>query len=79
MRKLLLIFVLALLVGAAGIWQLQQGSGYILISFSSTSIEMSLWTGIALYLFFTCLLVWLLLLVRWLSGAGGLQQWQEVA
>jgi HemY protein len=75
MRKLLLIFVLALFVGAAGIWQLQQGSGYILISYSSTSIEMSLWTGIALYLFFTCLLVWLLLLVRWLSGAGGFQQW----
>ena len=75
MRKLLLTFVLALLVGAAGIWQLQKGSGYILISFSSTSIEMSLWTGIALYLFFTGLLVWLLLLVRWLSGAGGFQQW----
>ena len=75
MRKLLLIFVLALLVGAAGIWLLQQGSGYILISFSGTSIEMSLWTGIALYLFFTGLLVWLLLLVRWLSGAGGFQQW----
>jgi HemY protein len=75
MRKLLLIFVLALFVGAAGIWQLQQGSGYILISFSNSSIEMSLWTGIALYLLFTGLLVWLLLLVRWLSGAGGFRQW----
>ena len=75
MRKILLIFMLALLFGAAGIWLLQQGSGYILISIGNTNIEMSVWVGVLLYIALSAILVWLLLLVRWLTGAGGLRHW----
>tara|TARA_B110000091_G_scaffold83777_1_gene92162 strand:- start:59 stop:1267 length:1209 start_codon:yes stop_codon:yes gene_type:complete len=75
MRKILLIFMLALLLGAAGIWLLQQGSGYILISIGTTNIEMSVWVGVLLYIALSAILVWLLLLVRWLTGAGGLRHW----
>lgn len=75
MRKLLLIIVLALLIGAASIWLLQQGSGYVLIVFADTSIEMSVWVGVAIYLLLTGLLIWLLLAIRWLVAAGGIRQW----
>lgn len=75
MRKLLLIMVLALLVGAASIWLLQQGSGYVLIAFADISVEMSLWVATAIYLLLTGLLVWLLLALRWLLAAGGIRQW----
>ncbi|MDA9352664.1 hypothetical protein N9Q86_01755, partial [Porticoccaceae bacterium] len=75
MRKILLIFMLALLLGAAGIWLLQQGSGYILISIGTTNIEMSVWVGVLMYIALSAILVWLLLLVRWLTGAGGLRHW----
>lgn len=75
MRRLLLTLMLALLLGAAGIWLLQQGSGYILISVGSTNIEMSIWVGAMLYIVLSATLVWLLLLVRWLAGAGGIRQW----
>ncbi len=77
MRKLLLIFMLALLLGASGIWLLQQGSGYILISVGNTTIEMSVWMGLLLYIALSATLVWLLLLVRWLTGAGGIRQWWQ--
>ena len=46
MRKPLLLFVLALLAGAAMVWILQFGSGYILISAADTTIEMCAWTGL---------------------------------
>lgn len=75
MRKILLILMLALLLGALSIWLLQQGSGYILISFGTTNIEMNIWVGLFVYLALSGTLVWLLLLVRWVTGAGGIRHW----
>jgi HemY protein len=75
MRKMLLILMLALSLGAAGIWLLQQDSGYILVSFGNTNIEMSIWVGIFLYVALSVVLIWLFLLVRWLTSAGGLPLW----
>jgi HemY protein len=77
MRKLLLMFMLALILGASGIWLLQQGRGYILISAGNTNIEMSIWVGALLYIVLSATLVWLLLLLRWLTGAGGIRQWWQ--
>jgi len=74
-RKPLLLFVLALLAGAAMVWILQFGSGYILISAADTTIEMSAWTGLLLYILATALLFWLLLSWRWIVGAGGFIAW----
>ncbi len=75
MRKLLVLLMLALLIGAALVWALQQGSGYILLSFSNFSVEMSAWTGLFIYLVATGLLFWLLLTWRWIAGAGGFRRW----
>ena len=75
MRKLLVLLMLALLIGAALVWVLQQGSGYILLSFTDFSIEMSVWTGLLIYLTATGLLLWLLLTWRWIAGAGGFRLW----
>ena len=49
MRKLLLLLVLGLLVGASAVWVLQFGSGYVLLSFAEFTIEMSVWTGLLIY------------------------------
>ena len=75
MRKLLVLLMLALLIGAALVWVLQQGSGYILLSFADFSVEMSAWTGLLIYLVATGLLLWLLLVWRWIAGAGGFRLW----
>ncbi len=75
MRKLLIIFVLALLAGAGLIGLLEQGSGYVLVSFGDTSIEMTLLVGVMIYVLLTCFLLWLLLTIRWLSVAGGIRHW----
>ena len=75
MRKLLVISVLALLAGAAVIWLLQQGSGYVLISLGDTSIEMSALVAGAIYVLLTGFLLWSLLAVRWLTSAGGIRLW----
>ena len=77
MRKLLVLLMLALLIGAALVWILQLGSGYILLSFETFTLEMSAWTGLLLYLTATGLLLWLLLTWRWIAGAGGLQLWWQ--
>lgn len=77
MRKLLILLMLSLLIGAALVWVLQQGSGYILLSFSDFSIEMSAWTGLLIYLTATGLLFWLLLTWRWIAGAGGFRLWWQ--
>jgi HemY protein len=69
--------MLSLLIGAALVWVLQQGSGYILLSFSDFSIEMSAWTGLLIYLTATGLLFWLLLTWRWIAGAGGFRLWWQ--
>ncbi|EAS47118.1 hemY protein [marine gamma proteobacterium HTCC2207] len=75
MRKLLLLLVLALLVGALAVWVLQFGSGYVLLSFAELTIEMSAWTGLIIYLAATVLLFWLLLTWRWIVSAGGFRSW----
>ena len=75
MRRLLVALIVALLLGAASIWVMQSDSGYILLSFNNTTIEMTIWVGILLYLAVTALGAWLLLLFKWLSDAGGLRQW----
>ena len=75
MRKLLLLLVLALLVGALAVWVLQFGSGYVLLSFAEFTIEMSAWTGLLIYVAATVLLFWLLLTWRWIMGAGGFRSW----
>lgn len=75
MRKLLVTLVIALLLGAASIWVMQSDSGYILLSFNNTTVEMTVWVGILLYLTLTVLGVWLLLLFKWLGDVGGLRRW----
>jgi len=75
MRRLLLVIVTALLLGASSIWLMQQDSGYILFSLNNTTVEMTAWVGLLLFLLVTGIAVWLILLVRWLSDGGGLRQW----
>lgn len=75
MRKLLLITLGALLLGAAAIWLMQQDQGYILISLGSVSVEMSFWLGAIIFVVASCILIWLLLFLRWLLAAGGVRQW----
>ena len=75
MRRLLVTLVMALLLGAASIWVMQSDSGYILLSFNNTTVEMTVWVGILLYLTATGLGAWLLLLFKWLGDVGGLRRW----
>jgi len=74
-RQMLLITLMALLLGATGIWLVQQDQGYLLISLGTTTIEMSFWVGAIIYLVSCCLFVWLLLILRWLLDAGGIRHW----
>jgi len=74
-RRLLVTLVMALLLGAASIWVMQSDSGYILLSFNNTTVEMTVWVGILLYLTATGLGAWLLLLFKWLGDVGGLRRW----
>jgi HemY protein len=74
-RKLLVLLIAALLIGAGLVGVLQLGSGYILLSFATFSLEMSAWTGLFIYLTATGLLLWLLLTWRWVTGAGGFRLW----
>ncbi|ODS23227.1 hypothetical protein AB835_10030 [Candidatus Endobugula sertula] len=46
MMRLLLLFCAALVIGGLFVYQVQQGSGYILIVWGKTSIEMSVWFGV---------------------------------
>ena len=75
MRQLLLFTLGALLFGTAAIWLMQQDQGYILISLGTISIEMSFWLGVIIFVAASCVLIWLLLFLRWLMGAGGVRQW----
>jgi len=74
-RKLLVLLMLSLLIGAALVWVLQFGNGYILLGFETFSIEMSAWTGLLIYLTATGLLLWFILTWRWIAGAGGFRLW----
>jgi HemY protein len=71
----LLFCLCALLLGAAAIWLVQRDQGYILISLGSTTIEMSFWVGILIYLFSTLILIAALAILRWLLHAGGIRSW----
>ena len=75
MRAFLIALVVALLFGAFSVWLMQQDSGYILITFNSISVEMTIWVGLLLYLMSTFALVGLFLVFNWMSGAGGFRQW----
>lgn len=66
---------MALLVGASSIWLMQRDSGYILLSINDVTVEMTAWVGLLLYLLLTGIIVWLILLFKWLSEAGGFRQW----
>jgi HemY protein len=54
---------------------MQQDQGYILISLGSVSVEMSFWLGAIIFVVASCILIWLLLFLRWLLAAGGVRQW----
>ena len=75
MRRTLLFCLCALLLGAVAIWLVQRDQGYILISLGSTTIEMSFWIGILIYLFSTLILIVALAILRWLLHAGGIRSW----
>jgi HemY protein len=54
---------------------MQQDQGYILISLGTVSVEMSFWLGAIIFVVASCILIWLLLFLRWLLAAGGVRQW----
>lgn len=59
MRRALIIFLLFMLAGAWGLQFVEQDSGYVLIAFGQTSVEMSLWLALLL-VFGGAFLLWLL-------------------
>ncbi len=75
MRQVLIIVLFALLLGASSLWLLNSDNGYILISLDKTTVEMTFWTGLFIYLMSIALMVWLILLIKWMLGAGGLSYW----
>ena len=75
MRKMLLIILGALLLGAAGIWLVEQDQGYVLLSLGHTTVEMSFWLAAIIFVISSLLFIWVLLLLRWVLGAGGVKQW----
>lgn len=78
MRAYLLTLVLALLLGALLMWQIQAGSGYVVIGLGHTAVEMSFWTASILLLLLSAGLFWLDALCRWISRMGGLRHcWRQ--
>lgn len=75
MRRMLLIILGALLLGAAGIWLVEQDQGYVLLSLGHTSVEMSFWLAAIIFVISSLLFIWALLVLKWLLGAGGVKQW----
>jgi len=75
MRKMLLIILAALLLGAASIWLVEQDQGYVLLSLGHTTVEMSFWLAAIIFVISSLLFIWVLLLLRWVLGAGGVKQW----
>lgn len=57
-----LSFCLCLVLGSVLVYQMQQGSGYVLLVWGKTSIEMSLWFGLIVLLLVVAV-IWLLLYV----------------
>ncbi len=75
MRYMLLISLLALLLGAAVVWLVQQEQGYLLISLGTTTVEMSFWVGALIYVTSSVLFICILMILRWLLDAGGIRHW----
>ncbi|MBX2809842.1 MAG: hypothetical protein KTR20_14550 [Cellvibrionaceae bacterium] len=71
MMRLFLWFCLFLVIGASGYHLITQGSGYVLIVWDKTSIEMSLWFALFILLA-SGLCLWLLLWV-WRGGLRSLK------
>lgn len=70
MRRLLLIVVLITVVGGLAAWQMQQSSGYVLISFDNYTVDMSLWTLLLLVFVFWLVARFLKYVFRLLVGPG---------
>jgi len=69
MRRFLLIFAVALLIGALLISFISKDSGYVLIAFGHTSIETSLWFAVLVFIamaYLFVLVVRILTALRWL-------------
>ena len=70
MRKLLLLILVVL---AAGVWvagRMAQDSGYLLIAYGDTTVEMSLWVGLGFLVVSVALIYFGLWLLRKLWGGG---------
>ncbi|MFT5420025.1 MAG: HemY protein [Candidatus Endobugula sp.] len=50
MMRLFLLFCSALVVGGGLVYLIQQGSGYVLLVWGDTSVEMSLWFGLSVFI-----------------------------
>ena len=57
MKRALLVLGIAMLLGAASLSLIRQDSGYVLIAWGNTSVEMSLWLALLLLLLFLGLIV----------------------
>ncbi len=62
MKRLFLLICIALVAGGFLVYQVQQGSGYVLVVIGNTSIEMSLWFGLFACLLFSIFL-WVVFIV----------------
>ncbi|MGS2723624.1 heme biosynthesis HemY N-terminal domain-containing protein [Porticoccus sp. GXU_MW_L64] len=60
MRRLVLIFAAALLLGTGLAWLMSRESGYLLIAVGNTTIEMNLWAAVI-----ALILLWLLVRLLW--------------
>lgn len=78
MKKLILLILLAL---AAGVWmagEMSEDSGYLLIAYQQTTIEMSLWVGLGLVLLLAIGFYLLFALLRLLLASGDTaRRWQS--
>ena len=75
MRQILVFSLSALLLGAITIWFVQQDRGYILVSLGNTTIEMSFWMGVFIYLLSVLLILGLNAIRRGLFHVQGLRSW----
>ncbi len=64
MKRLLFLILIALVAGSFLFHKITQGSGYVLISLGNTSIEMSFWAAVAVFLLCVGVFYFLLWIVR---------------
>lgn len=70
MMRNFLLFCAFIVAGSFLVYQVQQGSGYVLVVWGETSIEMSLWFGLAVLLLFVFALYLVITIIR--SGFLGI-------